>query len=141
MTGALIAYAVSNPVAVLPLAFASHFLLDSLPHYGESLKPLSAFTKRVWAVDFVVLLCVLTLLLVGSKWLLVFGAVCALLPDTAWVYRFGIREKFGKLPPERMNMLNRFHSRIQKYEFRKGIFIEVAYVGIVGYLLAQAIQL
>jgi hypothetical protein len=35
VTGALIATAVAQPAAAIPLALASHFVLDALPHYGD----------------------------------------------------------------------------------------------------------
>ncbi len=34
VTGALIAGAVGNPFLAIPLAFASHFVLDAIPHFG-----------------------------------------------------------------------------------------------------------
>src|SRR5687767_11983718 len=34
LTGSAIAIAIQQPLLVAPLAFLSHFILDSLPHFG-----------------------------------------------------------------------------------------------------------
>jgi hypothetical protein len=36
--GSLIATTISEPAIALPLALASHFLMDAIPHYGEDPK-------------------------------------------------------------------------------------------------------
>jgi hypothetical protein len=38
LTGAVIGAKVSSPLAILPLAFVSHFLADLLPHWNPNLK-------------------------------------------------------------------------------------------------------
>jgi hypothetical protein len=136
LTGAIIASVVGQPLLALPLAFASHFLLDSLPHYGEGVQNLTIFTKRVWLVDFIVLssLMLLLLLLLTSNWLLFAGAVAAISPDVAWIYRFVFKEKRGLLKPGPKNKFNTFHSSIQKYETKNGIVIE-----IVWFIFASAV--
>ena len=135
LTGALIVCAVGNPLIALPLAFASHFLLDSLPHYGENIDRLSGFTKLVWLIDAVLLSSLAVYLLVGGHWLLMAGAAVAMSPDVAWVYRFVVKEKFGRLKPAKLNAFNSFHSRIQRYEFRAGISIEAVYLVLASALL------
>ncbi|MFZ1324307.1 MAG: hypothetical protein WAQ57_04090 [Candidatus Saccharimonadales bacterium] len=47
--GAGIALAVRQPLLALPLALASHFVLDALPHYGKKppkAGPITRFHKR-----------------------------------------------------------------------------------------------
>jgi hypothetical protein len=134
LTGAVIASVVGQPLLAVPLAFASHFLLDSLPHFGEDIHPLSKFTKKVWIIDFVFLSSFVLLLIVSSNWLLLAGAIAAISPDFAWIYRFIVKEKRGKLRPPKMNKFNTFHSSIQKYETKYGLIVEV-----VWFVFASAI--
>jgi hypothetical protein len=42
ITGAILVAAIKNPVVALPLALASHFVLDYLPHFGDK----TGLTKR-----------------------------------------------------------------------------------------------
>lgn len=129
MTGALIVSVVSAPIIGLPLAFASHFVLDSLPHYGKDVGGISKLTKTLWLIDLIAVpTLVLTLLFSGmqDRYLFIAGIVAAVSPDFVWVYRLFIKEKFGTIPPGPKNKFNQFHSNIQKYEFKNGVFIEVA---------------
>jgi len=135
LSGAIIVTIISVPVIGLPLAFLSHFALDSLPHYGAPYGARSRFTVTVWAVDAVTLAVLFGLLVFSSNWLALIGALVAISPDTAWVYRFVIDEKFGKLAPKPANKFNQFHSGIQKYEFKEGIGIEVIWTVIFGLVL------
>jgi hypothetical protein len=140
ITGATIASVIGQPVLAIPIAFASHFLLDSLPHFGEDIHPLSNFTKKVWMIDFVLLSSFLLLLIITSNWLLLAGAVAAISPDFAWIYRFVFKEKRGKLKPPKMNKFNNFHSSIQKYETKYGIIVEIFWLIFVsGILYSQTL--
>jgi hypothetical protein len=127
LTGAVIAGVIGVPILAAPVAFLSHFVLDSLPHFGEEVSPLTKFTKKVWLLDFIVLLVFLGFLVVTSNWLLLVGALFAILPDFAWVYRFVFKEKLGKIKPSKMNKLNSFHSSIQNYETKEGIAVEIVW--------------
>jgi len=135
LTGAIIVTITSVPIVGVPLAFLSHFVLDSLPHYGAPYGTRSRFSTTVWGVDAVTLAVLFVLLVFSSSWLALIGALVAISPDTAWVYRFVIDEKFGKLPPKPANRFNQFHSGIQKYEFKEGIVIEVIWTVIFGLVL------
>jgi hypothetical protein len=140
LTGAVIASVVGQPILAIPLAFASHFLLDSMPHFGEEFGQRKRFTKTVWMVDFVLLSSFLVLLVLTSNWLLLAGAVAAISPDFAWIYRFVVKEKRGKLKPPKMNKFNSFHSSIQKYESKYGILTEVTwFIFASGILYSQTV--
>ncbi len=137
MTGALIVSVVSVPVIGLPLAFASHFVLDSLPHYGKDVGGVSGLTKLMWLFDLFVVPTLVLLLLFSDltdRYLLIAGIVAGVSPDFAWVYRRAIKEEFGKLPPGPMNRFNQFHSDIQKYEFKKGVYIEIVVTAFLAWL-------
>lgn len=132
VTGALIAVAVRQPVLAVPLAFASHFALDALPHFGfagqsgigQGLRRRASLTV-IW-FDVVSWL-LLMYFFIGQPWWLWAAALAAVSPDIAWAYRFIFKEKWGKLAPGPTNSFNRFHQKIQKYERPWGIFIEIAW--------------
>jgi hypothetical protein len=135
LTGAIIVTIISVPVIGLPLAFVSHFVLDSLPHYGAPYGSRDKNMTAVWIIDAITLAILLGLLVFSGNWLVLTGALVAISPDIAWVYRFIVLERFGKLPPKPANKFNQFHSRIQKYEFKKGIFIEIVWTIIFSLVL------
>lgn len=140
LTGAIIAAATGNPIAAATLAFASHFVLDGLPHFGEAINPLSKFTKKVWLIDFILLSSLMLFLVYSSNWLMFLGAVVAISPDFAWVYRFVFLEKLGKIQPSAMKGLNKFHSGIQKFETKAGIIIEVVWFCIASLVLYSLVS-
>ena len=137
LTGAVIVTAVSVPLIALPLAFMSHFVLDSLPHFGESYVNRKKISKIIWTIDLVFLFLFLAGLTVTGNWLLLTGALLAISPDLAWIYRFIVDEKFGKLHPKPTNRFNSFHISIQKYESKRGIFVEIAWFVIFIIILIK----
>lgn len=130
LTGAVLSKFLPLPVA-LPLAFASHFVLDALPHFGFPNEGVSHKHSRrlysVIALDFIVGIIIAVWLINDGHptWLL--GGLVAFSPDLMWIYRFAIPEKFGKLPASKGNLLVQFHTNIQKYERQWGIFVELVY--------------
>jgi hypothetical protein len=135
LTGAVIASIVGQPALAIPLAFASHFLLDSLPHFGETDHTRTSFSKKVWFVDFILLSSFMLLLIATSNWLLFAGALAAISPDFVWIYRFVVKEKSGKIKPGPKNKFNSFHSTIQKYETKRGIAVEIVWFIFAGAVL------
>ncbi len=128
--GAIIVAVIPHPILSLPLAFLSHFVLDSLPHAGGEVKQGWCYIKTVWVIDFILLLTLLGFIYFvkdGSLYV-VAGAMLAESPDIAWVYRYAWLEKWGKVAPRKLNAFNRFHSKIQKYEFEKGMYIEIVWL-------------
>lgn len=132
IAGALIAGIVKQPILALPLAFASHFVLDALPHFGYSghkgvgdgLK--HRMTLLIVIFDVITWVALLYVLRNESGWIYAAG-FAAISPDLAWVYRFIIKEKRGKLPPPPTNLFNSFHQRIQWCERPWGIVIELGW--------------
>lgn len=130
LSGAAIGLAITQPLIALPLAFVSHFVLDAIPHlgldeFGTHLKAKKKFLC-ILAVD-------ATLLAAVMAWLYVIGAsflvfACLFLagsPDFIWAYRYVFQEKLGKVPPRKMNIFDRFHSKIQWSQTLKGLYVEV----------------
>ena len=141
-TGAVIAIMVQQPLLALPLALASHFALDVLPHYGP------AYDKRAFhqtfgnvvAVDIVLfpMTCLMLLFVSGSLWWVVLPAMfLAVSPDFVWAYRYW-REKKGEVLEK--NKLTQWHSNIQWGERPWGWIIEIAWFFlIIGVVLQQVV--
>jgi hypothetical protein len=139
LTGAAFAKFLPLPVAI-PLAFASHFILDALPHFGfktveERIRHVRLF-RAIIVADIVATAAISCWLVKGghSRWLLVGFAAYA--PDIWWIYRFTVEEKFGKRIPTAGNRFIQFHRSIQRYEREWGIGVELIY-GFVAYSLIR----
>ena len=126
LTGAAIATVIRQPYLVVPLAFASHFFCDSLPHFDLDLKFGSKKMWRYISVETITLLVTGTsLLLAGTQqtvWLLLLGAAFAMSPDIAW-YVYGKAGRQGQI--DGYNIFNRFHAKIQWSETKWGIVPEI----------------
>jgi hypothetical protein len=140
MTGAVIAVAVKQPVLVLPLAFASHFVLDALPHFGIDYHDRHLFPsfKRVLGVD----LSLLPLVMIGvpfllHSWLVFAAMLLAVIADTIWFGKFYLDWRKGvkfQLPQDRFS---RFHKRIQWGERPWGWWVELVWAVLsTGLLIA-----
>lgn len=137
-TGAVLAMALQNPVLALPIAFASHFMLDVLPHYGVPYdkRPHHQSFGRVLAVDAVMLPITALMLVVvagGAWWLVLLAMFLAISPDFVWIYRY-YKERQGQVLDK--HPFTHWHSRIQWGERPWGWIIELAwFVVIVGVVL------
>ncbi len=140
LSGALIGLVVTQPILAIPLAFASHFLLDAVPHFGLDefgghLKNPKKF-HRILYIDALLLSAVfLILIAAGAPLLVLICAVVAGSPDLIWAYRYVFKEKFGKIPETKKNRFNKFHSDIQKSQTTKGLLVEVP----LAFILSLAI--
>jgi amino acid permease len=136
MTGALIGLSVTNPWFALPLAVASHFVLDSLPHFGfEDLDDRSRKFTIILLID--ALLCgllVVFLFLSGHDlWLSAsLAAFLAASPDFMWAPDY-YRSLAGHPLKRPGNIIKRFHSRIQWFQRPAGAYIELGY-GVIALL-------
>lgn len=86
VTGATIAVLVPHPFLALPLAVASHFVLDSMPHWQEIVYPYDV-TWKTWLripIDIVVAVTLVTLIIQthpGQAPLIVLSTLAAIAPD------------------------------------------------------------
>lgn len=136
---------INYPLLALPLAFLSHFLLDSLPHSGFDDVGGHLEVPRKQFLSFLMLD---ALLLFVSLLVLVFNNAPPLVyacwflagsPDFAWAYRYIFKEKLGRIKPSKMNWLNRFHSKIQWSQTRKGWLLEVPLMAFLFYFVASSL--
>ena len=137
LTGAAVATVLRQPLLIVPVAFASHFVCDALPHFkmhhvvGDRIK-----WSLLYAEGALMVVLGFILLAIGVHqpvWLLIVAALIAMSPDVAWYYygRRGIHNDIDKLDP-----LTRFHSWIQWSETRAGLVLELAWAGLmIGVIL------
>jgi hypothetical protein len=137
LTGSVLAKVLPLPVAI-PLAFASHFVLDALPHFGyktdeDRIENVHSF-RLVVLLDAIATTLLVLWLLRGRHYAWLLGGAAAYAPDLVWIYRFTVEEKFGKARPTEGNRFIQFHRNIQKYERVWGIGVELVY-GLGAFLL------
>lgn len=137
LAGTIVAIAVKDPLFIIPTAFASHFLMDSLPHFGNhpSFLPYNKLFVRYITFDALVCIVVLAtaIILSPQDWFILFlGAGFAILPDFAWPYI--------KSAPAWLQWFYTFHKRIQWAEVPYGWKYEIGYF-ITGSALYIALSL
>ncbi len=125
LTGALIGGVIASPIIALPVAFASHFLLDALPHYGEKAGQRKKLFKTVVAVDGILLFTGVIIAITSQQLLPALSAIAAISPDFFWIYRYIFKEKWGTLDAGPKHPFNAWHANIQRYERRWGLLVEV----------------
>ena len=108
IAGAIIASKISNPILALPLAFLSHYFLDSLPHKDYSITNIHLKQWNKAFFDFLrvfidVFLGIFFILLFSDNSILVFfAAFLAITPDGVTL--------FSKIIPE--NKMTHLHQKI-----------------------------
>ncbi len=134
LAGGLIAMYLPLPLA-LPLAFASHFVLDALPHYGipHRTRNRSKTWKIIFAVDFLIAFSLAAVQISYHNYGIFLGGLVALTPDFIWVTRV-LRKKSFNLSRNN-HWFTKFHARIQRFERPWGIFLEIPLAIILFYLV------
>lgn len=145
LSGALVGAIITQPVLAIPLAFASHFILDAIPHFGlddiggHTSKKNTKIFHRILIIDAILLLSVFVwFFVIGASWLVITCAIVAGSPDFVWAYRYIFQEKFGRQKPRSKNWLNNFHAKIQTQTIN-GAFIEASFAVI--FVLSLSINL
>jgi hypothetical protein len=148
VTGAIIGLSIENPAVALPLAFASHFALDVIPHYDPPNPHGNAavFQSKRFIFEQLVLngaLCIMLVIYLAisqpKHWLV--AAICAFLatsPDLMWLPRFVSAQRAGR-DIEPHNPVARFHSRIQWLTGPKLIWLELLWLAGTSAILGQII--
>lgn len=137
IAGALVATYVHNPWVALPVAFASHFVFDAIPHFGiPGTKHDDLKFFLMLATDMALAASILVALLVlhpANVYLIVACGIAAASPDLMWLYYLIIRKGENK---HRWPRLVRFHSDIQT-ERPWLILVELVWFVFGGALLAS----
>ncbi len=132
MTGGVIGLVIGGPLAI-PVALASHFALDALPHFGFDKTKDRAKNRNRFIAAFVAdavvvaLLFSAALLFGGVPWYVLASAFVAMTPDVVWIYRFIFEGKLGKIKASPLKGLNKWHSDIQTSEAPNEIWVELAW--------------
>lgn len=139
MTGAIIGLSVANPVVAVVAAFASHFVLDAIPHFGMGPAFVKTRAFKIYLV-FDALLCValvgLLFALHSDYWFVpALAAFAAASPDLWSIKRFRVSNTTDDYTP---GVLARFASRIQWFEKPIGALVEIAWA-VCAILILNAI--
>lgn len=140
LTGTLIALTVKEPALAVPLALASHFIIDALPHWGDpdmSKSPRKRFYSYA-KVELLGITGIILLLLTGVYgWnLVLLCSIVAILPDIEWPIRYLAYARLGERPPQTVTA--KWHKKIQRFERPWGGYIEATYF-FVGYMILLGI--
>lgn len=128
LVGAAIAHSIPEPTISLPLAFASHFVLDATPHWDGS--PEAPFAKKVVGgviVDYIFGVTLIFLISQGdpNQLVVLLGAFLATLPDFIMTFSRHIQTPLMRLPL--VAHFNKYHRRIQvNVNFASGLLTGVA---------------
>lgn len=139
LTGVTIAVVVKQPLLAPILSLISHFILDSLPHFGNhpDIVPYNRKFKMYLVVEVVLILAVIMVSLAlfpNLWWLIIACASLAFLPDFFWILESRLRPRLRFA-----ETFYQFHTSIQKSEYPQGWIIELIYFGILLVLLSQYI--
>lgn len=147
LTGALIGLSVSQPAIAMPAAVISHFICDSIPHYGEDLTVMPAeqwlktrkFRLILYADAFLCFgLVVLLMVKQPAHWWL--PAACAFLAAGPDLLSFN---RFARITADktwRPSAFSKFATGIQWFERPIGVAVEVAWFAGACFLLAPWLQ-
>ncbi|HLC92052.1 MAG TPA: hypothetical protein VJC09_03285 [Candidatus Saccharimonadales bacterium] len=129
LTGIFIANAVQNPWIALPVALASHFVLDAIPHFGMvNIRFDSNYFKVYLLCDMVVaalVLAALVLIMPQHIWLLMACGILGASPDLMWIPKFLAANQHKSMP--KSGVIRKFHTIIQWFERPIGWVVEVAW--------------
>ncbi|HET9174494.1 MAG TPA: hypothetical protein VFN56_04420 [Candidatus Saccharimonadales bacterium] len=145
LTGALIGLVVGNTLVALPIALISHFVCDTIPHFGKDADETwlrSSLFKRSLAADAIicVLITVILFLTHPMHWFLaVLCAFIATSPDLYWISQFK-KAVEGKKITRYTNGFGYFAGVIQWFQKPIGIVIEIAWATAMGLLIFPFIR-
>ena len=134
LTGGLIARFLPLPIA-LPLALASHFALDALPHYGipQADRDRSKLWKVFFTVDALAAFGIAVYAVAEHHYAMFLGGLIAVLPDFLWVARVVKTRSFDL--SHHGNWFTRWHAKIQIFERPWGIWIELPLAATLFYIV------
>lgn len=136
LTASVIATKIKNPGLAMAAAFAAHFAVDTIPHFGNMpfFEMDSPWFSLIILIDGIITITILTVLckvalkhkdkLLAMRFLLC--AFAASLPDLLYEFRHILPKDWW---------FYQFHSQVQWFQEPVGIFIEIAYAACMIYLL------
>lgn len=142
LAGALIASYVHNPWVAIPVAVASHFAMDAMPHFDAPVN-VDRDAKKffLWLMpDFAMassILVTLFLLQPSNVWLLLACGVAAASPDLMWLYYQILAKNKDR---SKWPRLVKFHANVQKYTGPRYWPVELLWLLLGGGLLVSRLH-
>ncbi len=141
LTGAIIGLTITNPFLAIPIAFISHYFLDSLPHFGIT-KDNDKFIrskgfKIFLSLDIsacIILALIIFLINTRSYLIVILCAFIATSPDLVNLKRFILVNKNKVFKP---GIIYRFSAFIQWFEKPIGAIVEVIWFIASGLILFE----
>jgi hypothetical protein len=132
LSGALLAKYLPLPIA-LPLAFVSHFVLDSLPHFGipHHMRDHSKIWRIFSLIDIGGALVLAGLAISWHEYWMLIGGIIACSPDFIWVGRV-LKSRSFKLDVH-THPFSKWHAKIQRFERPWGLIIDVIFASIMSF--------
>lgn len=149
MAGSLIALSIKNPLLAVPLAYASHFAMDAIPHYGypggtDFISAIKIAAKHKLAYIYSVLtvltlIAVIVSLIYQHYYYAILIGLVALFPDAYMTLHYYLFERRKIVINNAFTRLNlKIHGKIQ-FERPWGILVEAAVFIILGIILYSKI--
>jgi hypothetical protein len=137
LAGSTIALAIGNPVLSAPICFATHFILDALPHWNYPIPKKHTHSLKVYykyfGPDLILTVVVEILLLIKFKqfwYLIIWGSFWAILPDYLTLYKY--KKPYKTL----LKAYFTFHDKLQfEVDKASGIAIQSLTVGVLLLIL------
>lgn len=138
VSGMLIGALLPLPLAI-PLALASHFALDALPHYSDqkvNSDPKKFLNYLLIDTSLAASLLFSTIILMPGSWfILVACGILAASPDLMWLPHWLKTQQPNQT--EYKSAIERFHHKIQWSETKKGLVIEAIWFAAIISILAM----
>jgi hypothetical protein len=134
LVGGLLGGLLPLPIAI-PAALASHFILDTFPHYGISheQRDKSKFWKVFCTFDAIATLGLAIYAIQQKHYAIFLGGLFATMPDYVWIV-IVIKSRSFDLSAQ-SNRFTKWHAGIQKLERPWGIWIEVPISVLLFYIV------
>jgi hypothetical protein len=148
LTGTFIGLSLGNPWLALPLAFASHFVCDAIPHFDV---PGKTAEDRMSSRQFLYIQIIMGAVLCGlivlglalsrpEHWFL--AALCAFAaasPDLLYVPRYMYLKKTGRDSVDRF-WFWKFHNAIQWFQRPVGFIVEIVWAAGMVILISPFVR-
>lgn len=140
LAGSLIALIVKKPELAIPLAFASHFIMDIIPHYAPRELD-SKLTRNLATLDgLIAIVTTISIALMSATvpgWLILACAVAAIGPDLIWAWRYIRIRDMNRIFKQPISKFSLWHLHIQ-HESQQGVVSEVvAFIVMITLVFIQ----
>ena len=138
LVGGILGATLPLPIAI-PAAFASHFVLDALPHFGveHGKHGVSPAWKWVHIGDALGTVGLGVWALASHHYAMFAGGFAAVSPDFVWIQRYIADRTFNM--NNNMHWFTRWHDGIQRWERPWGMAIELPLAAALLYTITKLV--